>query len=141
METPDSPEFAPKTGLLDRFRLMLVASREEAEQAQARLEATTRQASALQNRLKALLTAVEEAESSLARADDQWAARKADLLAMQTGILEGWGNPAIPGGPTYTNLIALRAAVEDFPRARQHLLTKVTTAKRALVDFEKKYCS
>jgi hypothetical protein len=51
-------------------------------------------------------------------------------------MLDGWANASIPSGLNYRNVVAIQAAISDFPRVRGHLNSRLKNAEQALAAFE-----
>ena len=114
----------------------------EAEEKRTALEASITEAENYQRRLSALQRNVDDAADALIRADSQLAALKGAAASMEDAMLRAWGNAthAVDGTatapPDYSALVAIRAAIEDFPRCRKQLTQNLAVAQRALDDFQ-----
>lgn len=101
---------------LDRLQQNLDRARTALETQQAELERQTTAARLLQEQLRSLNKAVDDAGDRLSLAEEQHASFQAQLTSLRTMFLDGWGNPSVPGGPNYRNLVNIEAAIADFPR-------------------------
>jgi len=114
----------------------------EADQQRQALEANIAEADQHQRRLSGLQRCVDDAADTLIRADSQLAQLKGAAASIEEGMLVAWGLTAhvADGTPTrppdYSALVAIRAAISDFPRCRKQLENNLAVAQRALHDFE-----
>lgn len=135
--TPTNP---PKElSLLERLALKLSASQRDIAKTQAKLEQEAREAYELECRLKGLIDAVKRIGARIELADSQLQSRLRLIEARDESFLDTWGQSEMPNGPDYTQLVALKASIEDFPRARAQLIGKLEAAKKELADFERKH--
>lgn len=124
---------------MERLGLKLTASHQEIAKTQAQLEQQAREAYELQSRLKSLMASVKSAEERIKMADEQLKNRQSVIANKEEEFLDKWGNAAIPNGPNYDQWEAIKASIEDFPRARARLVGLLEAAKRELAAFEKKH--
>lgn len=134
---PSERQEAPS--LLARLRQKLLVSLNDAAAVRAKFEEDVRKAEILYSQLRRLIADAQKAKEKFARAEDQFTSRSAELKTLDDLILNGWGHEDIPNGPVYGQLLALRACVQDFPRARALLEGKVRQAEQAVITFQKKH--
>ncbi len=72
----------------------------------------------VQERLHALQNEVDKLSDQVTQAEFQFESFKRQLETLNESLLEGWGNPAIPTGPSYHEIARLRATIDDFPRVK-----------------------
>ncbi len=125
--------------ILDRLRGIAAQTEEQIEQQKAALERQHREARDLQRKYSELSNAAEAANEQLRSAEQQFAGQQVELKNRLAAIADGWGSPSVPNGPTYAQIVAIRAAVEDFPRVRAILATRFNAAQALLAEFEKKH--
>lgn len=135
------PTTKPKwTDRLRKFSATVEQAKAEAAEKAAAAEAKEAEAHELQKRYEQLNKEVDKAADQLILADAQIANFKSAVLQMREAMLDGFGKSHADGSalpaPHYGDLVALEAAITDFPRIRQHLATKAEAAQRALKDFE-----
>jgi hypothetical protein len=111
----------------------------EYETRRAALEAEIAHAKELQRQLANLNKHVDDATEILARADSQFQACKAAAAKVRNGMLSSWGTGHVDGSvdrpPSYQALVDIEAAISDYGRVREHLVTKVKEAETALATF------
>ena len=132
-----SPEPPESQGLLERLRAKFSKSAHDLERMRKEVEQDSKKMTRAQKELSRLSTALDNATAAVDRADLHLAMHKAEIEKLETIHLESWGDTGSVSGPGYGPLVALRAAIEDFPRCRAHLAAKVEAARRALKEFEK----
>ena len=104
-----------------------------------RAEARIAAAQQLRDRLEALMREHENRSADLAFAEATCESFKQQLTHLKETFVNLWTNRAIPGGPGYREIIALEAAVNDFPRVRKQLAERADRARIALQEFERKH--
>jgi hypothetical protein len=82
---------------------------------------------------------VKNVEARIQMAEDQFQSRQSILTEKDEEFLDKWGREGIPSGPDYGQWEAIKASVQDFPRARARLVRLLEAAKKELTDFEKKH--
>jgi chromosome segregation ATPase len=135
-----SPRHAPDAKLT-ALGESLLAIDQEYEARRAAMEAEITRAKELQRQLANLNKHVDDASEILARADSQFQACKAAVAQVRNGMLTAWGSGHVDGSvdrpPSYQALVEIEASVADYPRVREHLVTKVKAAETALSDFQR----
>jgi hypothetical protein len=130
------------TALIDRFTRKTESARKELESKQHELDQKAQKAVELQARAQRLQKDVDDAGDRLVAADAQCAAFQQRAAQLKDTLAQVWG--AGPQGQRgmipavdYSGLVAVQAAVADFPRVRSTLESKLKTTQAALAAFER----
>lgn len=130
---------APVKSLLSKFDENIQRAHAELESKQLELERQCAEAVELQKNHAALNRELDHCADRLIHADEQFENFKLELAGLKDNFLDAWGNPSVVGGPNYRHIVMLEAAIADYPRVRQHLVSKVESAKTALSEFEREH--
>lgn len=115
----------------------LTRAREDLKVQQEELERSAENARQLQANLRSLQKSVDDAHDRLALAEQRRSSYEARLASLKLALRDGWGNPGVIEGPNYTQVVALEAALADFPEARAQLSSQLEEAEAALAAFQK----
>jgi hypothetical protein len=129
------------TALLEKFSRRTESTRAELALKQRELDERATKAAELQAEAERLQRNVDDAADRLVRADSQFAAFKERATQLRRTLGEAWSSPprgqhGIVPAVDYSGLLAVEAAISDFPRVREVLAKDVSGAQAALKKFE-----
>jgi hypothetical protein len=131
--------------LIQRLRERRQQADADLKQQQAETERRVAESRALQATAERLQRDVDCAERQLAVAEQQCERVNAQRSELCEAVGSGWGLTHADGSvlnpPAYINLVSLEAAVADFPRARKQLQSKISLARTALREFERRHAA
>lgn len=125
-----------------KWQGMFERTEDEIAKKQGELERHRKEVAQIMEEYQSLQSDLEAAKMRLKLTAEQARLCKDNLEQMQKGIVECWGNPdAHPNGPDYREIVASKAAMEDYSRVRSVLTGRVRSIELLIEQFEKTHAT
>jgi DNA repair exonuclease SbcCD ATPase subunit len=122
--------------LFERVSLKLAQSKENLARKKEQMEQEALAAKELKEQLKRRMDAVAAVEARIERAKGHLEGKKRKVEEFNRWVLRFWGDD-MSNESLYGPLVAMKAAIEDFPRVLTYLKGELQAAQKELSDFEK----
>jgi FtsZ-interacting cell division protein YlmF len=131
------------TDRLKKFAKTVDQAKAEAAAKAAEADQKEAEAHALQRQYENLYKELDQTSDKLMHADGNFATFQSAAKSMRQEMINFWGQSHADGSalkpPHYGDLVAIEAAIADYPRIREQLVQKVDASKRALSEFEREH--